>query len=139
MQIQDLCKERRQELRMSNPDIAEYSEVPLSTVNNFFSNGSKCPSVYTVGPICKALGVSLDEFFGIQLPKPPVKDKCEDCCPVRADAEKATQLETINKLYADRIRFLTHVVFGLLIICTLILIYAIFMDALNSAAGIIQQ
>ena len=32
---------------------------------NFFSKFSKSPSIYTVAPICKALGISLDESFGI--------------------------------------------------------------------------
>ena len=31
----------------------------------FFSAASKSPSVYTVAPICKVLGVSLDGYFGI--------------------------------------------------------------------------
>ena len=39
--------------------------MPLSTVQNFFSKLSKAPSIYTVAPICKVLGISLDEVFGI--------------------------------------------------------------------------
>ena len=65
MTIQDLCREKRAALNMTAQDISDASNVPLSTVNNFFSNTSKAPSINTVGPICAVLGISLDEFFGI--------------------------------------------------------------------------
>lgn len=65
MTIQDLCREKRAALNMTAQDISDASNVPLSTVNNFFSNTSKAPSINTAGPICAVLGISLDEFFGI--------------------------------------------------------------------------
>ena len=65
MTIQDLCREKRVALHMTAQDIADASNVPLSTVNNFFANASKAPSINTVGPICAVLGISLDEFYGI--------------------------------------------------------------------------
>nr|DAD58290.1 MAG TPA: helix-turn-helix XRE-family like protein [Caudoviricetes sp.] len=60
-----MCKSRKEELKLTYQDISDASGVPLSTVQNFFSKFSKAPSIYTVAPICKALGISLDEAFGI--------------------------------------------------------------------------
>ena len=65
MTIQDLCREKRAGLNLTAQDIADASNVPLSTVNNFFANSSKSPSINTVGPICAVLGISLDAFYGI--------------------------------------------------------------------------
>lgn len=65
MTIQDLCREKRAGLNLTAQDIADASNVPLSTVNNFFANSSKAPSINTVGPICAVLGISLDAFYGI--------------------------------------------------------------------------
>ena len=65
MDIRELCKSRKDALRLTYQDISDASGVPLSTVQNFFSKFSKAPSIYTVAPICKALGISLDEVFGI--------------------------------------------------------------------------
>ena len=65
MTIQDLCREKRAALNMTAQDISDASNVPLSTVNNFFANSSKAPSINTVGPICAVLGISLDAFYGI--------------------------------------------------------------------------
>ena len=65
MNIQEVCRIRKEELKLTYQDISDASGVPLSTVQNFFSKFSKSPSIYTVAPICKALGISLDESFGI--------------------------------------------------------------------------
>lgn len=65
MNIQELCRIRKEELKLTYHDISDASGVPLSTVQNFFSKLSKAPSIYTVAPICKVLGISLDEVFGI--------------------------------------------------------------------------
>ena len=65
MNIQEVCRIRKEELKLTYQDISDVSGVPLSTVQNFFSKFSKSPSIYTVAPICKALGISLDEAFEI--------------------------------------------------------------------------
>ena len=65
MTIQDLCRDKKTALHLTAQDIADESGVPLSTVNNFFANASKSPSINTAGPICAVLGISLDEFFDI--------------------------------------------------------------------------
>lgn len=65
MNIQELCRIRKEELKLTYQDISDASGVPLSTVQNFFSKLSKAPSIYTVAPICKVLGISLDEVFEI--------------------------------------------------------------------------
>lgn len=64
-QLQDVCRDARDQKRMTAQDIADASGVPLSTVNNFFSTASRLPSIGTAGPICQVLGVSIDEYYGI--------------------------------------------------------------------------
>nr|DAT45847.1 MAG TPA: structural protein [Caudoviricetes sp.] len=63
--LQDLCREARLRANLTAQDIADASGVSFSSVNNFFASASKAPSVYTVGPVCRVLGVSLDRFFDI--------------------------------------------------------------------------
>lgn len=65
MNIQKRCQEQKDLLRLTHQDIADKAGLPLQTVKNFFSRASKSPSVYTVAAICKVLGISLDEVFGI--------------------------------------------------------------------------
>lgn len=65
MNIQKRCQEQKDLLRLTHQDIADKAGLPLQTVKNFFSRASKSPSVYTVAAICKVLGISIDEAFGI--------------------------------------------------------------------------
>lgn len=64
-QLKDLCRARRNELHMNIQQIADMTDLPTSTVNKFFSDTSKSPSIYTAGPICRVLGVDLNEYFDI--------------------------------------------------------------------------
>lgn len=63
--MQDLCREAKEEKHLTYANIAEKSGIVEKTVQNFFSSSSKLPPVYTAGPICRALGVSLDKYFEI--------------------------------------------------------------------------
>ena len=63
MNIQELCRIRKEELKLTYQDISDASGVPLSTVQNFFSKMSKAPSIYTVAPICGAASVSVTAWL----------------------------------------------------------------------------
>lgn len=63
--LQEVCREARDRLNYTNQDIADETGIPLSSVKNFFAATSKAPSAISAGLICKFLGVSLDDYFGI--------------------------------------------------------------------------
>ena len=69
--LQDICREAKNEQHLTYANIAEKSEIVEKTVQNFFSSSSKLPPVYTAGPICRALGVSLDKYFDISTDDQP--------------------------------------------------------------------
>ena len=62
--LHELCREQKDAQHLTYSDIAEKSGIVEKTVKNFFG-GSKQPSINTAGPICRALGVSLDKYFDI--------------------------------------------------------------------------
>lgn len=64
-QLRDLCRIRKDELHLGIQQITDMTDLPTSTVSKFFSDTSKSPSIYTAGPICRVLGVDLNEYFGI--------------------------------------------------------------------------
>lgn len=65
MTLQEICAERRKKLGITYQQIADQSNLPLSTVKKFFSAESKAPSFYVVAGVCKVMGISLDEYVGI--------------------------------------------------------------------------
>ena len=99
MNIQEVCKSRKEELKLTYQEISDASGVPLSTVQNFFSKFSKSPSIYTVAPICKALGISLDEVLGISEHLTPT----EETLQARND-----ELERHVDAKADMIEIMRH-------------------------------
>ena len=72
--LSDLCREQKQVLtpRKTNQDVAENTDLSVGTVSQFFRGDIKNPSVYTVGPICREMGVSMDDYliFRTKLPPP---------------------------------------------------------------------
>lgn len=57
--------------RMTNSDLSRLTGVSENAIAQFLRGETKQASVYTVAPICAALGVSLDAYFGILPPAPP--------------------------------------------------------------------
>lgn len=60
--IIDLCRKAKEEQHRTLKDIAEGSGVPINTVTNCFSRGTKAPAFDTIAPICAYLGVSMDRY-----------------------------------------------------------------------------
>lgn len=125
--LQELCREAKYREKMTAQDISDNSDVPLSSVNNFFSSSSKMPSIYTAGPICRVLGVSIDAFFHIQpTPDPSI------------EAQLAHEQE-MNQLRVRAIRHKNYLILGLMILLAIALAYGITIDMLNPNIGLFQK
>ena len=61
----ELCREEKDHKRLTNQSVADASGISLNAVSQYLRGETKNASVYTVGPICKAIGVSMDDYFGI--------------------------------------------------------------------------
>lgn len=64
--LKELCREARDRQNITIQDLADETGISISTIGNFFASKSKAPNVYNAGAICATLGVSLDEYFGIE-------------------------------------------------------------------------
>lgn len=125
--LQEICREAKYREKMTAQDISDNSDVPLSSVNNFFSSSSKMPSIYTAGPICRVLGVSIDAFFHIQ----PTPDPS-------LEAQLAHEQE-MNQLRVRAIRHKNYLILGLMILLAITLAYGITIDMLNPNIGLFQK
>lgn len=67
--IIEKIKQHKDATRMTTQQIAERSGVPASTISRILSGQTDSPSVHNIVAICRAVGVSLDELFGISQPK----------------------------------------------------------------------
>lgn len=133
MNIQEMCKAKAAALGMTYPELSEKSGIPLPTIRNFFSKASKAPSVYTAGPICAVLGISLDEAFAITDHMTPT----EETLSAQNDTLQAHREELEHrvefkahaiKVLEDSLRFQKHVIYNLLVVIILLLCWCIYID-----------
>ena len=113
-------------LRLTHQDIADKAGLPLQTVKNFFSRASKSPSVYTVAAICKVLGISLDESFGISEHLTPTEETLQarnDELERHVDA-KADTIEIMRR----GVRIRNVVVLILFIMVVLLAAWCLYID-----------
>lgn len=83
--LSDLCRDQKLTItpHKTNQEIAENTDLSVGTVAQFIRGDIKNPSVYTVGPICREVGVSIDEYFSI-----PREEPLSDSGASSTDTEK---------------------------------------------------
>ena len=122
--LSDLCREQKQTFtpHKTNQDIAENTDLSVGTVSQFFRGDIKNPSVYTVGPICREMGVSMDEYFGIPHDEPAEPAEPSDAEKLRAEnAALRAQLAQQQKSLRMH-RLVTLILLGILSLCALALV-----------------
>ena len=131
--LSDLCREQKQTItpHKTNQDVAENTYLSVGTVSQFFRGDIKNPSVYTVGPICREMGVSMDEYFGIPHDEPAEPSDSEKLRTVNA-ALRAQLAQQQKSLRMHRI--VTLILLGILSLCAL----ALLADVLSPSIGWIR-
>lgn len=131
--LSDLCREQKQAItpHKTNQDVAENTDLSVGTVSQFFRGDIKNPSVYTVGPICREMGVSMDEYFGIPHDEPAEPSEPPDAEKLRAEtAALRAQLAQQQKSLRMH-RLVTLILLGILSLCALALVA----DVLSPSIG----
>ena len=133
MTLQDICKEKAQALGINYQEIADQTGIPLQTVRNFFSTASKAPSIQTAAPICKVLGVSIDEYFGITdkltMSEEVLSAKNDSLRAHKKELEKhLVDNDKTMKIMMDGVRTRNRIIAALLVLLCLTIVYAIYLD-----------
>lgn len=131
--LSDLCREQKQTItpHKTNQDVAENTGLSVGTVSQFFRGDIKNPSVYTVGPICREVGVSMDDYFGIPHDDPATSADQADAKKLRAEnAALRAQLAQQQKSLRMH-RLVTLILLGILSLCALALV----IDVLSPSIG----
>ena len=133
MTLQEICAERREKLGITYQSIADQSDLPLSTVKKYFSADSKTPAITTAGPICKALGVSLDEYFGITdkltMSEEVLSAKNDTLRAHKKELEKhLVDNDKTMKIMMYGVRTRNRIIAALLVLLFLAILYGLYLD-----------
>lgn len=139
--LQDICREARNRQGMTNQDVADNSNVPLSSVQNFFASTSKTPTVNNSGNICRACGVSLDKYFGITpdvLPEEQIEQMERDHKAELVTANLEGRIEQLSK-NEKRLRISLYSTVLLSVVLLFALVGYMMFDYNVPNAGLIQS
>lgn len=135
----------KEEKHYTISDIIERSGVSASAVNKLLAGTQMEPKLYNSAALCKVLGLSLDELFGLTAPEGSARQAREEMHQlqlenVRLEGEKNT-LKAENRMGAERVDAQRPVILALLVLCTALcaaLAGYIAIDAQISNAGLIR-
>lgn len=127
MDLREICRAKKEQLGITNEEIAAEADLPIGTVKKFFSGASKSPYIFTVAPICRALGISLDAFFGISDRLTPTEET------LTARQEQLEQRVEFKDRAVDMlwhgIRMRNHIIIHMIIVILILLGWCLYLDA----------
>ena len=128
----------KEEKHYTISDIIERSGVSASAVNKLLAGTQMEPKLYNSAALCKVLGLSLDELFGLTAPEGSARQAREEMHQLQMEN---VRLEAENRMEAERVDAQRPVILALLILCTALcaaLAGYIAIDAQISNAGMIR-
>lgn len=137
--LMERCRKAKDDQHRTLQEIADGADLPLATVTNYFSRGVKSPALNTIGPICAFLGVSVDDYLGIESPQQLTE---HEVVLLRKDLEHERENrlreEEASAAKDKEIKRLSRLVTLLIIVAILVLVYGITIDWMNPHMGLIQ-
>ena len=137
--ILDVCREAKKAQNISHRKLSEMSNVPLGTINYVFRPDTISSSIDTIAPICAALGVSIDGFYGI-LPPAEAEDPensadyvSQQLAVSEAERKSANRQLTLMREIIDKqnhgIRMRDHIIIHTIIVIIALLVWVISLDS----------
>ena len=121
-----LCREAKDAQHLTNQIIADRAGLALNTVSQYLRGESKSASVYTVGPICHALGIDMNAYFGIS---PPAPESVSELLRLEVKSLRVQREHLRKSLKMHRIT--TLVLLGIVALCA----FALVVDILSPTVG----
>lgn len=153
--LKELCREARDRQNITIQDLADETGISISTIGNFFASKSKAPNVYNAGAICATLGVSLDEYFGIE-PVITTEDELAQANEQLAHQKQIhdadvhiarleggiEQMKKTIEYQRKKVRDTKFAIYGLMLLCAIfmaVIVGYIFFDYCVPNQGLIQE
>ena len=123
----EICRDAKDAAHVTNQHIAGETGLALNTVSQYLRGDTHHPSVYTVGPICRACSVDLNAYFNIEMPSEQNPEDCSAC-------QELAHAEQMQRIYERGLRVRSVIIIGLCVILALALV-ALIIDLCNSNVG----
>ena len=123
----EICRDAKDAAHVTNQHIADETGLALNTVSQYLRGDTKHPSVYTVGPICRACSVDLNAYFGIETPSEKNPNDCSAC-------QELANAKQMQRIYERGLHTRSVIIIGLCVILALALV-ALIIDLCSPTFG----
>lgn len=137
-------KYAKEDRHLTNAQVSELSGISISTVNKLLGGVQSDPKLYNAAAICKALGLSMDELFGlVHEEKSPeaLTEKLHEteleCVRLREENKRLKEVNDIRKEQLNARKPVTYMLLGLCAILACALAAYLIIDSHISDAGLI--
>lgn len=129
-QLWEICRDKKDSAnpRITNQQLVENTGLSVNAIGQYLRGETPNAPLSTFGPICRCLGVSVDDYLGLE--RPPAQD-----------AELAAKLESEQKMlrvYQSGVRKRDAVI-GFLLILVMLALGALLVDVMNPNVGWIRE
>lgn len=141
----ELLRQKKDELKISNREIAEITGIPKGTIDRYLSGFATDPGLLNCCRMAVALGIPLHDYIYGLFPDLKPEEKKTDCCPYCSDERytgKIEDLERIIALYERSLKFknkLIGILLGLLAFVVLFVLIVLVIDITNPEIGWFQR
>lgn len=139
--VVDACQKAKNRAypKITNQDIVDETGLSPSAVNNFLRGATKDPPLGTAGPICKMLGVSLDDCCDIDADPTELQQAVQELTQKLQEANTKIEISALELKHA-REQLATYRalawIFGILV---LLAMGALLIDLSNLGVGWIRE
>ncbi len=123
----EICRDAKDAAHVTNQHIADETGLALNTVSQYLRGDTKHPSVYTVGPICRACSVDLNAYFNIKIPSEKNPEDCSAC-------QELAHAEQMRRIYERGLRVRSTIIMSLCVVLALTLV-ALIIDLRSPTVG----
>lgn len=138
-------KYAKEDQHLTNAQVSEMSGISISTVNKLLGGVQSDPKLYNAAAICKALGLSMDDLFGLSHSEDSPDELTRklhetelDCVRLRGENERLKEVNQIRKEQLNARKPVTYMLLGLCAVLALALVAYLLVDANIEDAGLIQ-
>lgn len=131
-------RKAKDDKKMTVDELAERSGASFSAVSRLYSGNQANPQLYNSAAMCKVLGLSLDELFGLEKPADSPSELQERNHKLEIENMR---LSTINEAQNAQIKSIHSVCYILVFFCLLLamsLVVYLVIDSQITDAGIIR-
>lgn len=131
-------RKAKDESGMTVEELADRSGASFSAVSRLYSGSQTNPQLYNAAAMCKVLGLSLDELFGLQQPSDSPSELQERNHQLELENAKLVTANETQKAQIRSTHTICYVVTFFCILLSVSLVAYLIIDAQIRNAGLIQ-